>query len=99
MSERNVRFEWSAKKAASNLEKHGISFDEAGTAFGDAHAWIFDDEEHSDEEPREILVGYSSKNRLLMVSFVQRAPDRVRIVSARLADRGERETYEETPRF
>jgi uncharacterized protein len=60
---------------------------------------IFDDEFHSDEEPREWLIGYSSRNRLLIVSFVLRAPRLIRIISARMADRSERKTYEEKKRF
>ena len=62
MTPRNIEFEWSVTKAASNLKKHGISFDEAETAFDDGFASIFDDEWHADEEPREILIGYSQKS-------------------------------------
>ncbi len=98
MTLRNIDFEWSITKAAGNLRKHGVSFEEAETAFGDAFAYLFDDEGHSDEEPREILIGYSDRNRLLFISFVQRAPDRIRIISAREADQKEREDYEENPR-
>ena len=99
MTEPNIEIEWSVEKAATNLRKHGVSFDEAETAFDDEFAYIFDDEEHSDDERREILIGYSSRNRLLIVSFVQRAPNYVRIISARLADRSERKKYEEEKRF
>lgn len=99
MSSRNIEFEWSDRKAASNLRKHGVSFDEAQTAFDDDHALVFDDEPHSDDEPREILIGYSNKNRLLFVSFIQRVYDLVRIVSARKADSEERKKYEEESRF
>ncbi len=99
MIPRNVEFEWSETKAAGNLKKHGVSFEEAETAFDDGHAYIQDDELHSDEEPREVLIGYSAHNRLLVVSFVQRAHDRIRIISTRVAVQKEREIYEETPRF
>ncbi len=99
MIPRNVEFEWSVTKAASNLNKHGVGFDEAETAFDDEFAYIFEDEWHSDEESREILIGYSDRNRLLFVSFVQRAPDHIRIVSARVADPKERKSYEENPRI
>ena len=96
MPHREIEFEWSTEKAARNLGKHGVSFDEAETAFDDQLARVFDDELHSDNEPREILIGYSSKNRLLVVAFVQRAHDLIRIISARRADRKEQKTYEET---
>jgi len=96
---RDIEFEWSSTKAASNLKKHGVSFDEAETAFDDEFAYIFDDEGHSDEEPREILIGYSMTNRLMYVSFIQRASDQIRIISARMADRRERISYEENSRF
>ena len=99
MVQRNIAFEWSAKKAATNLKKHGVSFDEAETAFDDPLAFILDDEWHSDDEPREILIGHSDRNRLLFVSFVQRAHDLIRIVSARVADPKEHNNYEEARRF
>ncbi|MDE3087864.1 MAG: BrnT family toxin [Chloroflexota bacterium] len=98
MVPRNVEFEWSVTKAVSNLKKHGVSFEEAETAFDDTFAYIFDDEWHSAEEPREILIGYSDRNRLLFVSFVQRASEHIRIISARVADQKEHEDYEENPR-
>jgi uncharacterized DUF497 family protein len=78
-----LNFEWNADKAAANVKKHSISFQEAATAFADELAVVVPDEGHSDDEPREILIGYSEHNRLLFVSFVQRAHDLVRIVSAR----------------
>ncbi len=99
MTERNIQFEWSAKKAASNLKKHGISFEEAETAFDDEHAYIFDDETHSDDEPRELVIGYSNRNRLLIVSFIQRVWNYIRIISARRANRAEHTKYEEEKRF
>ncbi len=99
MPERDIEFEWDEAKAARNLQKHRVSFDEAATAFGDELALFFDDEFHSDDEPREWLLGYSGRNRLLIVSFVLRAPNRIRIISARGADRSERRKYEEEPRF
>ena len=99
MVPRNVEFEWSVWKAAGNLKKHGVSFDEAASAFDDSHAYIQDDELHSDEEPREVLIGYSARNRLLVISFVQRVHNPIRIISARIATQKERQVYEETPRF
>jgi len=88
-----VKFEWDDGKAASNLAKHGVSFDEGLTAFDDPLAAIFDDELHSAQESREILIGYSSQDRLVLVCFVERS-NRVRIISARLATRRERDGYE-----
>ncbi|MBI5305497.1 MAG: BrnT family toxin [Chloroflexi bacterium] len=94
-----IEFEWSAPKAARNLKDHKVGFEEAQTAFDDNFAYIFDDEWHSDDEPREILIGYSNRKRLLFISFIQRAHDRIRIISARLADGKEHELYEEKSRF
>lgn len=99
MSQPNVEFEWSDEKAASNLKKHGVDFDEATTAFGDEHSVVVDDETHSDAESREILIGYSNSNHLLFVSFVRRQSHRIRIISARLADKSERIKYEQEKRF
>src|ERR1700674_4980194 len=95
MEEQKKEFEWRDAKAASNLQKHGVSFEEAKTAFDDPVAYILEDEEHSDEEPRELLIGYSNRNRLLLVAFVQRLYNLIRIISARLADKSERKKYEE----
>ena len=61
----NLVFEWDRKKAASNISKHGVSFEEALTVFRDPLARIFDDEDHSIEEQREIIIGHSSQRRLL----------------------------------
>ena len=99
MSRRDIEFEWSDQKAAINLKKHRVSFEEAETAFEDVNAFLQDDESHSDEEPRQVLLGYSNRNRLLVVSFVMRSYDRIRIITARPATRKERGFYEETPRF
>jgi len=88
--------EWDDQKAAANEAKHGVSFVEAATVLADRLAAIFDDPDHSDEEPREIIVGHSEGGRLLVVSFVQRG-DRVRIISAREATRREQLDYEESP--
>jgi len=88
MLPRDIEFEWSGTKAAGNLKKHGDSFDEAETMFDDNHAYIQEDEPHSDDEPREIIIGYSEHNRLLMVSFVQRAVNPIRLISARPVTEG-----------
>lgn len=90
-----LEFEWDAAKARSNKRKHGVAFDEAASVFADPLARIFDDEEHSDEEHRELVVGYSARNRLLIVSFTERGADLVRIISARKATKHEQRDYEE----
>lgn len=90
----NLAFEWDANKAAENLRKHGVSFSEALTVFSDPMARIFFDEGHSQAEHRELVVGYSVHERLLVVSFTERG-DRIRIISARVAARNERSKHEE----
>src|SRR4051794_23864640 len=89
------RFEWNRVKAAWNARKHGVTFDEARTVFGDDLAGIGPDPDHSSEaEDRELIAGLSSRSRLLLVSFVERG-DVVRIISARPLTRYERRLYEE----
>lgn len=94
-----LKFEWSDRKAARNHRKHHVSFEEAQTVFDDDHALILDDELHADSEPREIIIGYSLRHRLLLVAFIERAISRIRLISARLANRKERHAYEEQERF
>jgi uncharacterized protein len=94
-----VEFEWSSVKTATNLKKHGVSFLEAQTAFNDVNAYIQEDAAHSEEEPRETLMGFSDKNHLLVVSFTQRGPNRIRNINARRATRRELRIYEERSRF
>ena len=89
-----LRFEWSASKARLNAEKHGVTFDEAATAFRDPLARIFDDPVHSSGEHRELLVGHSRRARLIVFSFAERG-DRIRIISARNATKRERRDYEQ----
>jgi uncharacterized protein len=89
----DLRFEWDRRKAAINQEKHRVSFEEALTAFSDPLARIFDDPDHSSTEAREIIIGHSSKERLLVVCFTERG-DAVRLLSARKATRQERQDYE-----
>lgn len=93
-----LRFEWDSKKAASSVTKHGVTFDEAATVFGDPLAVIFDDEDHSQDERREIIIGHSILGQLLLVSFTERDKMVVRIISARKANRRERKDYEESTR-
>lgn len=89
-----MQFDWYPPKAESNLKKHGVSFEEAETVFGDSLAAIFSDKDHSIEEKREIIIGYSDRMRLLVVSFTERSENVVRIISARLADSKERRNHE-----
>ncbi len=95
MAERFIEFEWNSEKAQFNLKKHGVSFEEAQTAFDDEFARIFDDPDHSLDEHREILIGQSEKNRLIFVSYTERESNRIRLISARKADAEERTVYEE----
>ena len=90
----NLKFEWDRKKATSNLSKRGVSFEEALMVFSDPLARIFDDEDHSIEEQREIIIGHSAQRRSLVVCFTAQG-ESVRIFSARTATRRERKDYEE----
>lgn len=89
-----MQFDWDPEKAASNLRKHDVSFQEAESVFGDPLAMVFLDDDHSIEEKREIIIGYSERQRLLVVSFTERSDDVVRIISARRADSDERRKHE-----
>lgn len=86
-------FEWNPKKAASNLKDHGVSFDEATTAFGDLLALNMPDPDHSDGEERFLVLGMSSQSRLVVVAYAERPPN-TRIISARLVTPKERREYE-----
>ena len=87
-------FEWDLGKARKNIRSHGVSFDEASTAFGDALSLTIYDPLHSDDEDRFVLIGNSHKNRLLVVVHTERG-NRIRIISARKATKNERRQYEE----
>ena len=87
-------FEWDENKAQSNLEKHGVSFEEAATVLGDPMSLTIPDPQHSEAEDRFISMGESYRRRLIVVVHTDRS-DRIRIISARLATRQERKTYEE----
>jgi uncharacterized DUF497 family protein len=88
-----VDFEWDASKAESNLKKHGVSFKEAATAFGDPFSLTIHDPDHSDEEDRLVLIGETYERRLVVVVFTER-DDRIRLISVRLATRRESRAYE-----
>lgn len=87
-------FEWDARKALVNERKHGVSFEEARTVFGDIHAITADDSNHSNHEVRLLQLGMSQSKRLLVVAFTERN-NRIRIINARPATRNERRQYEE----
>ena len=87
-------FDWDPDKAESSLRKHGVSFEEASTVFGDTLALLMTDPDHSAEEERYVLLGTSICQRLLVVAFAER-PALTRLVSARRATRTERRKYEE----
>ncbi len=89
-----ARFAWDPKKAARNVKRHGVSFEEAVTVFANPLARIFDDEDQLAEEGREIIIGHSAQDRLLVICFSERE-DAIRIISARKATKNERKDYEE----
>jgi len=88
-----MEFEWDLSKNAHNIRKHGVSFPEAATMFGDPLSLTFFDPDHSDDEERYITIGRSANDRLLVVSHTDRN-DQIRIISARQVTRRERRIYE-----
>jgi uncharacterized protein len=89
-----LRFDWDAAKARVNLRKHGVSFEEARTVFFDEHALFLDDPEHLEDEERFLLLGLSIRLRTLVVCQCLRdQEDRIRIISARRANRNEQAEY------
>ena len=88
-----ISFEWDYAKAASNLKKHRVSFDEAVAVFGDSLAITFPDTDHEDGEYRSRTYGMSSKGRLIVVVHTERR-NNVRIISARKATKYEKNIYE-----
>ena len=88
-----IEFEWDPEKDASNVAKHGVCFSEVVSVFSDKAAAIFADPVHSIIEIREIMIGRSAWNRLLVVSFTVRPPN-IRIISARRANAKERQKHE-----
>ena len=89
-----MKFEWDPKKARSNLKKHKVSFEEAATALADPMAATGADPDHSIGEFRYITFGISKRGRLLVVAHTEEG-DSIRIISARIARKGERKIYEE----
>jgi uncharacterized protein len=90
----SLAFEWDEKKAKQNLKKHGVSFEEASTIFGDPLARTIHDPLHSGEEDRFVNLGESQRRRLLVVVFTERGQN-IRRISARVATRLERKDHEE----
>jgi uncharacterized protein len=93
-----MKFSWDPRKADTNFRKHGIAFDEAITVFNDPLALIFDDIAHSDDEHREIIIGFSALSRLVLVCFVERDEDTIRLISTRRATKDEIKDYEKNAR-
>jgi hypothetical protein len=92
----DIRFEWDPRKARANLAKHGVSFEEALTAFYDEFGRLLDDPDASVEEDRFVLLGLSSRMRLLVVVHCFREPDEtIRVISARRADQYETDLYQD----
>ena len=92
----SLTFEWDPMKAGENLRRHGISFEEASTAFQDPLSRTIHDPDHSDEEDRFLLLGQTDRGRLVVVSHTERG-SRIRLINARIAERRERKTYEDDP--
>ena len=89
-----MQFEWDENKNQANIEKHGISFSEASTVFYDENAVLFDDPDNSENEDRFLIIGFSQKARICIVSHCYRGNDDViRIISARKATKRESESY------
>lgn len=89
-----LKFEWDVRKSTANLRKHGVSFEEAATVFGDPLALTFADPDHSIREARFITIGQSYRHLLLVVAHVERGKT-MRIISARKATKHERTIYEQ----
>ncbi len=87
-----MRFEWDPEKARRNVAKHGVSFEEAATAFGDPLSLTILDPDHAEEEDRFILLGQTYAGRLVVVVHTDRG-ENIRVISARLTRR-ERKAYE-----
>lgn len=89
-----LQFEWDERKAAANAKKHGVTFEEAKSAFADERAKLIDDPDHSKDEERFVLLGFSSALRMLVVCHCYRSEGNViRIISARKANANESKSY------
>lgn len=88
-----ILFEWDENKNRLNLQKHGVSFEEAVTVFNDDDALIFDDPDHSFGEERFLILGMTYSTKICIVSHCYREQERIRLISARLATKNEKNTY------
>ncbi|MDT3741045.1 MAG: BrnT family toxin [Candidatus Kapabacteria bacterium] len=95
MKNGKLKFDWDDVKAKINLEKHNVSFEEAMTVWNDEFAAFLHDPAHSDSEDRFLMIGFSSKNNLLFVSFTE-SDDKIRLISSRKATKNERKRHEES---
>ena len=90
----NIQFDWDQKKAAENVKKHGVTFEEARTVFFDERAKLIDDPDHSEDEDRFVLLGVSNTLKVILVCHCYRQEGSViRIISARKASRHETKQY------
>ena len=89
----DIHFSWDNSKASLNKRKHGVSFEEAQTVFYDENAIEYFDPDHSDDEDRFIMLGFSFKLRMLIVCYCARKVNTIRIISARKATRHEADNY------
>jgi uncharacterized DUF497 family protein len=95
----DLRFVWDPRKAKANQQKHGVTFEEAESVFLDEQALLIGDPEHSDDEDRFVLLGLSTRLRVLVVCHCYRESDsEIRLISARKADSAERKEYKERSR-
>jgi len=90
----DLQFTWDPTKAAANLSKHGVSFEDASTVFRNPLAKVLPDPTHSEQEERSLIIGHSTGGRLLLVVFTE-TDDGIRIISAREVSARERREYEE----
>ena len=90
-----LKFEWDRRKAVLNIKKHGMSFEDAATAFGDPLSVTIHDPKHSDDEDRFLLLGETQDKKLVVVAHTDRK-DTIRLINARPATRQEREDYEKS---
>lgn len=93
-----VIYEWDAAKALAHERKHGVPFEEAQSVFLGPLAETFDDPDHSGEEQRFITIGMTTKQRIVFVAHADSGDERVRIISARVATRGESDAYQKRSR-
>jgi uncharacterized DUF497 family protein len=90
-----LKFEWDRRKAVLNIKKHGVSFEDAATAFGDPLSVTIHDPKHSDDEDRFLLLGETQDKKLVVVAHTDRK-DTIRLINARPATRQERKDYEKS---